>query len=79
MATEAVPHPSSSLTGIFLLPVRLAMAAIDAPLRALQRATGLTGMVALAVDVPRLAVPALAAVLQTLNTAVLRCLLASNK
>jgi alpha-1,4-digalacturonate transport system permease protein len=41
-----VPPPSSSLTGIFLRPVRLAMAAIDAPLSALQRATGLTGMAA---------------------------------
>ncbi|MFI0846130.1 carbohydrate ABC transporter permease [Mesorhizobium sp. IMUNJ 23232] len=45
-AQESSPHPAPSpgLTGALFAPVRLLMRLIDAPLRAWQKATGLTGM-----------------------------------
>jgi alpha-1,4-digalacturonate transport system permease protein len=44
VTTVAHDRPSSSLGTLAMAPVRLAMGAIDAPLRALQRTAGLGGM-----------------------------------
>jgi alpha-1,4-digalacturonate transport system permease protein len=46
MAFEAESVASPGLTGALLAPVRLVMGLIDAPLRALQKRAGLTGMAA---------------------------------
>src|SRR5262245_5257091 len=46
MAVEAERAASPSLAGVLLAPVRLVMGVIDAPLRALQKRAGLTGMAA---------------------------------
>jgi len=46
MAVEAERTSSTSVTGALLAPVRLVMGVIDAPLRALQKRAGLTGMAA---------------------------------
>ena len=46
MAVEAERTSSTSVTGVLLAPARLVMGVIDAPLRALQKRAGLTGMAA---------------------------------
>jgi alpha-1,4-digalacturonate transport system permease protein len=46
MAVEAERIASPGLTGALLAPVRLVIGVIDAPLSALQKRAGLTGMAA---------------------------------